>query len=75
MLCKCNVRYAVADHADISSWAIRYVYFMAANDVMHSIGNNMFFPRSTMQAQQALGYAVVTREQALNIALRLLLFM
>ena len=63
-----------ADHADISSWAVRYVYFMAANDVMHSVGNNMFLPRSTVEVEQAFGYAVVTREQALNIALRLLMF-
>ena len=64
-----------ADHADISSGAVRYVYFMAANDLMHSIGSNMFLPRSVLQVQQALDYAVVTREQALNIALRLLLLM
>ena len=60
-----------ADDASISDWARESVYFMAANEIILGTGNNMFSPRATTTEQQARGYAVATREQALIIALRM----
>jgi len=60
-----------ADDANISGWARESVYFMAANGIILGTGNNMFSPRATTTEQQARGYAVATREQALIIALRM----
>ena len=60
-----------ADDASISYWANESVYFMVANGIIHGAGNNMFSPRAITTAQQAIGYANATREQALVIALRM----
>jgi len=60
-----------ADDANISDWARESVYFMAANGIILGTGNNMFSPRAATTEQQARGYAVATREQALIIALRM----
>ena len=60
-----------ADDANISYWANESVYFMVSNGIIHGTGNNMFSPRAITTAQQALGYANATREQALVIALRM----
>jgi hypothetical protein len=60
-----------ADDRDISSWARESVYFMVANNIIQGVGDNMFAPRAVTPAQQAIGYAVATREQALVIALRM----
>jgi hypothetical protein len=61
-----------ADDANISSWARESVYFMAYNGIILGTGNNMFSPRAVTTAQQAVGYAAATREQAVVIALRML---
>ena len=61
-----------ADDANISDWARESVYFMAANEILQGTGNNMFSPRAVTTAQQAIGYADATREQAIVIALRML---
>jgi len=60
-----------ADDEYISEWARESVYFMAANEIILGTGNNMFSPRATTTEQQARGYAIATREQALIIALRM----
>ena len=60
-----------ADDANISGWARESVYFMAANGIILGTGNNMFSPRAATTQQQAIGYAIATREQALIIALRM----
>jgi len=59
------------DDAQISGWAKDSVYFMAANNVIQGVGGNKFAPRATTTAEQAAGYAVATREQAIIIGVRL----
>ena len=44
---------------------------MAANGIINGIGDNVFAPRATTDAQAAIGYAQATREQALLIATRM----
>jgi hypothetical protein len=60
-----------ADDANISDYAKDSVYFMAANGIINGTGLNMFSPRATTSAEQASGYAQATREQALLIAVRM----
>ncbi len=60
-----------ADDAKISDWAKPSVYFMAANGIIAGTGNNMFSPRATTSAEEAVNYASATREQALVIAVRM----
>ena len=59
------------DDANISYWARESVYFMAANGIILGTGNNRFSPQAVTAAQQAVGYAQATREQAILIALRM----
>ena len=60
-----------ADDAKISDWAKDSVYFMAANEIIKGMGNNMFAPKNTTDAEIAMSYANATREQALIIAARM----
>lgn len=60
-----------ADDAQISDWAKPSVYFMAAKGIISGIGNNKFAPKATTQAEEAMGYAQATREQALTIAAKM----
>ena len=60
-----------ADDAYISAWAREGVYFMAANEIITGVGNNMFAPRAVTGDEEARGYARATREQALAIAVRM----
>jgi hypothetical protein len=62
---------AFDDDSKISSWAKDSVYFMAANGIINGTGNNMFSPRATTSAEEAVNYASATREQALLIAVRM----
>ena len=59
-----------ADHALISDFAQQSVYFMVKNHVMDGVGNNRFAPRASSSQEEALGYALATREQALVMSLR-----
>lgn len=59
-----------ADHALISDFAQQSVYFMVKNHVMEGVGNNRFAPRASSSQEEALGYALATREQALVMSLR-----
>ena len=60
-----------ADDVNISGWAKPSVYFMAANGLINGVGDNLFAPRATTDAEEAIGYAQATREQALAIATRM----
>lgn len=60
-----------ADDARISDWAKPSVYFMVAHGIISGVGNNEFAPRAVTTAEQAMNYAVATREQALAIAVRM----
>ena len=60
-----------ADDKDISEWAKDSVYFMNANGIINGVGDNNFAPKNTTSAQEAVGYANATREQAIIIATRM----
>ena len=60
-----------ADDKDISSWAKDSVYFMNANGIINGVGENKFAPKNTTSAEEAVGYANATREQAIIIATRM----
>jgi len=62
---------AFADDDLISSWAKDSVYFMNANKIINGVGDNKFAPKNTTAAEEAIGYANATREQALLIATRM----
>lgn len=62
---------AFADDDAISGWAKDSVYFMAANGIINGMGDNRFAPRNMTTAEEAIGYANATREQALAIAVRM----
>jgi len=57
-----------ADHDLIDTWARPNVYFMAKYGLVSGMGENKFAPKNTTPAEQAMGYANATREQALTIA-------
>jgi len=60
-----------ADDADISGWARDSVYFMTANGIILGVGYNVFAPRAVTSMQEAAGYALATREQAILLTLRM----
>ena len=63
---------AFADDANISDWAKDSVYFMAANGIIKGVGDGTkFAPKNTTTAEESIGYANATREQALLIAVRM----
>lgn len=59
---------AFADDANISGFAKDSVYFMKAQGIIDGVGDNMFAPKHGMSAEEAAGYGLATREQALKIA-------
>jgi len=58
------------DSADISSWALEHVKFMSKAGIIKGT-NGKFMPRATTTAQEASGYAVTTREQAIAMSVRI----
>ena len=62
-----------ADDEKISTWARDSVYFMFANGIINGMGNNLFAPKATTDAEKAQGYATATREMAIIIATRMVL--
>lgn len=67
-----NVTKKFADDEDISDFAYSSVYFMAENNIIAGLGNNLFAPKNTTSAQAAAYYANATREQALLLSVRCL---
>jgi len=61
-----------SDDSKISTWAKDSVYFMAANGIITGTGSNMFTPRATTPAEEAMNYATAAREQALTMAVRMI---
>ena len=59
------------DDPMISEYAKDSVYFMAANNIINGIGNNLFAPKNTTDTEKRKGYANATRQQALLIAVRM----
>lgn len=60
-----------ADDGDISDWAKPSVYFMTKFQVINGVDATHFAPKAVTSAQQASGYAMATREQALALSLRI----
>ncbi len=60
-----------ADDINISPWAKDSVYFMNANGIINGVGDNKFAPKNITSAEEAVGYANATREQAIIIATRM----
>ena len=60
-----------ADDASISSWARESVYFMAANKIIEGKGNNMFAPKNTTAAEEAINFGGATREAAVILSVRM----
>lgn len=61
---------AFSDSTDISSWALEHVKFMSKAGIIKGT-DGKFMPRATTTAQEAAGYAVTTREQALAMSVRI----
>ena len=55
----------------ISPYARDSVYFMAANNIINGIGNDLFAPKNTTYTEKQKGYANCTRQQALLISVRM----
>ena len=62
-----------ADDDNISSWAKDSVYFMNSNGIINGVGDNKFAPKNTTPAEEAARYANATREQAIIIAVRMVI--
>lgn len=60
-----------ADDADISAWAKPSVYYMVKFNIVNGVDATHFAPKAVTTEQQARGYAMATREQALAISLRI----
>lgn len=60
-----------ADDGDISAYAKPSVYFMVKNEVIKGTSPTTFSPRNVTAAQEAIGYANASREQALIMAVRM----
>jgi len=60
-----------ADDAKIALYARNSVYFMAKNEILKGMGDNMFVPCNTNSHEEAIGYANATREQSIIIAVRM----
>lgn len=58
-----------ADEAQISSWALDHVKYMSKQGIITGSNGN-FMPKATTSAQEAAGYGVTTRDQAIAMSLR-----
>ncbi len=59
------------DDADISEYAKPSVYYMTKFGIIKGIDDTHFAPKNTTSAQEAMGYAMATREQAIALSLRI----
>lgn len=59
------------DDSDISEYAKPSVYYMTKFGIIKGIDDTHFAPRNTTSAQEAMGYAMATREQAIALSLRI----
>ena len=60
-----------ADDADISEFAKPSVYYMTKFGIIKGIDDTHFAPKNTTSAQEAIGYAMATKEQAIALSLRI----
>ncbi len=60
-----------ADDASISVYAKPSVYFMVKNGIIRGVSSGVFAPRNVTAEEKSVGYANVTREQALAMAVRM----
>ena len=68
--------YSVADVKDfpdqkyISSWAVEATKYMSKMGIIVGDANGNFMPKATTPAQEAVGYGMATREQAIALSVR-----
>lgn len=60
-----------ADDSQISDWAKPSVYYMAKMGIVKGVDDTHFAPKNVTSAQEASGYALATREQAIVMSLRI----
>ncbi len=60
-----------ADDANISAYAKPSVYYMAKMGIIKGVDDMHFAPKNVTPEQEAQGYAVATREQAIALSLRI----
>ena len=58
------------DQKDISSWAVEAAKYMSKMGIIAGDSNGNFMPKATTSAQEAAGYGMATREQAIALSLR-----
>ena len=71
-----NADYSISDVKDfpdqqyISSWAVEAAKYMSKMGIIAGDSNGNFMPKATTSAQEAAGYGMATREQAIALSLR-----
>ena len=58
------------DQKDISSWAVQAAKYMSRVGILTGNTKGYFMPKATTAAQQAAGYGMATREQAIALSVR-----
>lgn len=58
------------DQKHISSWAIEATKYMSKIGIINGDTNGNFMPKATTTAEEAAGYGMATREQAIALSLR-----
>jgi len=58
------------DQKDISSWAVEATKYMNKIGVITGDAQGNFMPKATTPAQEAAGYGMATREQAIALSVR-----
>jgi len=58
------------DQSNISSWAIGATKYMFKINIITGDSNGDFMPKATTTAQEASGYGMATREQAIALSVR-----
>lgn len=60
-----------ADHDQIEDYAKDSVYFMASAGIIKGVDDTHFAPKATTSREEAIGYGMATREQAIVMANRI----
>ncbi len=58
------------DQSNISSWAVEATKYMYKNGIITGDSNGNFMPKAATTSQEAAGYGMATREQAIALSMR-----
>lgn len=58
------------DQVSISGWAVESTKYMSKLDIVKGDANGNFMPKATTTAQQAAGYGMATRQEAILMTIR-----